>query len=121
MWGMNPHVEIRTRLSHYEWDFNKYDTTTKATASGCGYCKQSAAVAEALNENMFLYKMLIDNTETLKKCYGISSYNRQSRPSFAGGGVGVESLLEVFRILGFGIQSTHGKTFDVYFITKKES
>ena len=115
-WGYNPHATIYT---------NNEDTT-EGKASGCGYDKQSAAIAEALNKNNDILKLLYtykNKKMTLKNTnnrdilgYG-SGYG--VLPCFEGG-VGVPSLLNIFKKLGYTITEHHTEKSDFYQITKNK-
>lgn len=114
-WGYNPHATVYT---------NNGDAT-EGRASGCGYDKESAAVAEALNENNDILKLLYtfkNKKMTTKKTnsrellgygsgYGILPYFE--------GGVGMYSLLNIFRKLGYNINEHHTNRSDFYTIQKK--
>ena len=113
-WGYNPHATIITNNGQ----------TTEGRASGCGYDKESTAIAEALNKNNNILKLLYtakNKKMTLKNNnnndllgYG-SGYG--SLPYFEGG-VGVNSLLNIFRKLGYKIEEHHTKNNDFYIISK---
>lgn len=110
MWGNNPHVE----LSAYSCN-NCY--TSVSTASGCGYDKESQAVANALDEIYGIRKLLIENLDYIKekKPYGINLYG--NIPSFSGG-VGVECYRSFFEAIGWKWEEMHGKTYDCYILTR---
>ncbi len=133
MWGHNPHTTAET------WTTDENGATgyteTKGRASGCGYDKQSASIASALNENSALLKLLyiaeekrLKGKETRDKArrdvigYG-SGYG--ALPYFEGG-CGVSCFYTIFKNCGFTFeQVASGKTFDVYTIkptpkTKKQ-
>ena len=113
-WGYNPHATIYT---------NNGDTT-EGRASGCGYDKESTAVAEALNNNNDILKLLYtfkNKKMTTKKTnshellgygsgYGVLPYFE--------GGVGMSSLLHIFRKLGYNVNEYHTKTSDFYTIER---
>ena len=115
-WGYNPHATIYT---------NKGDIT-EGRASGCGYDKESAAIAEALNKNKDILKLLYtakNKKMTLKKInnhdllgygsgYGVLPYFE--------GGVGASSLLHIFRKLNYDIIEHHTEKSDFYTITKNK-
>ncbi len=116
-WGYNPHATIYT---------NNGDTT-EGKASGCGYDKESTAIAGALNKNNDILKLLYiakNKKMTLKNTnnhdllgygsgYGVLPYFE--------GGVGVSSLLNIFRKLGYNIQEHHTNKSDFYTIAKNKS
>lgn len=113
-WGYNPHAAIYT---------NNGDMT-EGRASGCGYDKESAAIAQALNKNNDILKLLYiakNKKMTAKKTnshdllgygsgYGVLPYFE--------GGVGASSLLNIFRKLGYSISEHHTDKSDFYTITK---
>lgn len=115
-WGYNPHATIYT---------NNGDLT-EGKASGCGYDKESAAIAEALNKNNDILKLLYiakNKKMTLKNTnnhdllgygsgYGVLPYFE--------GGVGVSSLLHIFRKLNYNITEHHTNKSDFYTITKNK-
>lgn len=113
-WGYNPHATIYTNNGE----------VTEGRASGCGYDKESAAIAEALNKNNDIVKLLYtfkNKKMTAKKTnnhdilgygsgYGVLPYFE--------GGVGVSSLLNIFKKLGYTIQEHHTNRSDFYTIMK---
>jgi hypothetical protein len=113
-WGYNPHAVVYT---------NNGDMT-EGRASGCGYDKESTAIAEALNKNNDILKLLYiakNKKMTAKKTnnhdllgygsgYGVLPYFE--------GGVGVSSLLYIFRKLGYKISEHHTEKSDFYTISK---
>lgn len=124
-WGNNPHAKITDGGDWYT-----------GTASGCGYDKISAAVAEALNQSNSILKALCEAKEEALKngasdasdtCTGRdnrdilgygSGYNPV--PAFEGG-VGMGSFDNIFKKLGFEIHYQGGKTWDSYVMTRKAS
>ena len=108
-WGSNPHAKVYAP-----------GCSTNGTASGCGYDKESAAVAEALNGNPEIMKLLyqyIDAGNIL--AYGVHVF--AGMPSFQGG-VGVSCFARIFEIMGYNWKTlASGKTFDAYEVTKKEA
>ena len=88
-WGSNPHVELSA------YSVNSCDTA-KATASGCGYDKESQAIAKALNSIDGIRKLLIEKLDYIneKKPYGINQYG--IIPAFSGG-VGTECFTSFFK------------------------
>ncbi len=79
-----------------------------AKARGCGYSKDSAAAAEALNEA----GVQLPNRA---KCYGYDP-----KKGFKTGGVGMSAILEPFRKAGFCIISREvSKSSAIHIIFKK--
>jgi len=116
-WGNNPHAETRTNSG-----------LNYGTASGCGYDKESAAIAEALNQDYSVLHMLYSKEEKRLK-----NKNNISRRDFVGygsgygilpafeGGVGVSSHRNIFEKSGYKFETvSSGKTFDVYKVAKED-
>ena len=113
-WGYNPHATVYTNDGKI----------TEGKASGCGYDKESAAIAEALNKNNDILKLLYNYKNkkmTLKKTnnHDILGYGSgYSVLPYFEGGVGVSSLLTIFRKLGYTITEHHTNRKDFYTIQK---
>lgn len=113
-WGYNPHATVYTNTSG----------ATDGRASGCGYDKESAAIAEALNKNNDILKLLYtfkNKKMTAKKTnsHDILGYGSgYSVLPYFEGGVGVSSLLYIFRKLGYTISEHHTNKSDFYSIEK---
>lgn len=114
-WGHNPHATITTDAGHL----------TEGRASGCGYDKESAAIAEALNKNNDILKLLYiakNKKMTLKNTHNhdILGYGAGYGvlPYFEGG-VGVSSLMNIFKKLGYHVTEYHTEKSDFYTITKE--
>ena len=117
-WGMNPTAEIWVGTKEYHSDVECY---SKGKASGCGYDKESASVACALNQLLPIKKLLMDNwIYGDKEClgYGVSSYN--NRVPYFDGGVGMDCFVRAFNEMGFECIQMHSKTFDGYEFRKVE-
>lgn len=110
-WENNPHVELSAYSS------NGCDTA-KATASGCGYDKESQAIAKALNAIDGVRKLLIEKLDYIneEKPYGINQYD--TIPAFSGG-VGTKCFTSFFKDIGWKVTEMHGKTYDSYVIVKE--
>lgn len=115
VWGMNPKAEIEVqtdkRVYHYQ----------SSRVSGCGYDKESTAIAEALNKSYevlkLLYSLKESNTDkTNDKLYG---YGISGVLPYFDGGVGVSCYKKNFKSIGFDFKGVaHGKQYDVYQIIK---
>lgn len=105
-WGMNPRARVAAER-----------VATYGSASGCGYDKESAAIASAFNQNPETLKILYDHAEA----GGVFPYGvdvRAGLPSFAGG-CGVSCFYSIFEACGYTFrQVASGKMFNVYEITR---
>lgn len=105
-WGMNPRARVSAeRIATY------------GSTSGCGYDKQSAAIASAFNQNPEILKILYDHAEAGGAFpYGVTVW--AGLPSFDGG-CGVSCFYSIFEACGHTFrQVASGKMFDVYEITR---
>lgn len=92
-WGWNPHCECTV----------DYESRTHGTASGCGYDKTSAAIAEALNASPAVLKALYNWIENGGHTYGINNPLNRSMmyaPYFEGG-CGVSTIIAAFQGMGY--------------------
>lgn len=123
-WGMNPSVEIRTNTGRYY-----------GSASGCGYDKESAAIAEALNACNSILKVIYDykekqladgKTDTSRTaCTGrdnrdIIGYGAgyEAMPYFEGG-VGASCFWSILKKCGYVVRENHTKKSDFYSVEKE--
>lgn len=115
-WGNNPHAEVTDDIGRYF-----------GSASGCGYDKQSAAIAKAFNQSYSILKILCDKKEaelqagktgTNENLIGYGS-GYSAIPKFKGG-VGVESFRRIFENCGYKWSDYNSEKYDMYIITKKE-
>lgn len=115
-WGNNPYATVADDKRRYF-----------GSASGCGYDKRSAAIAEAFNQSCSILKVLCDKKEMELQAgktgtngsligYG-SGYS--AIPKFEGG-VGAESFRWIFENCGYEWKDYSGEKYDIYIITKKE-
>ena len=107
VWGYNPSATVEA--GHFR---------TQSTASGCGYDKESAAVANALNANPGILKILYKYANYGANFpYGVNV--RAGLPSFAGGcGVGCYRL--IFEKCGYEWRQVgSGKLFNCYTIERR--
>lgn len=112
--GFNPHASV--------WAYG----FTEGTASGCGYDKESSAVAEAFNKNNSILKIIYNMKEkALKDNEDIT--NRDACGYGAGygalpyfdGGVGMNCFVWILKTYGFKCEEVHGKHFDSYSFKKE--
>lgn len=123
-WGYNPHVIIGTNTGTY---YGK--------ASGCGYDKESAAIANAFNRCDSVLKALYtlkenglragktDESETA--CTGVDNRNICGYGSgysiipYFEGGVGASCFWSILKNCGFSTSCHHGKHIDFYSVEKR--
>lgn len=107
-WGANPTATVTANDSHH------YETT--GHASGCGYDKESAAIASAMNANAAVLRILYTHAERGGK-FAYSVYTFAGLPYFDGG-CGVSCFRNVFEGCGYEWRDlVHRKTFDSYMMT----
>lgn len=120
IWGNNPHTEIYVEEESY----------FEGKASGCGYDKESAAFASAAKGSFALKKILCE----LKEAALQEGKSDKSETAYAGidnrevcgygagyepipyfeGGVGMNSIIAIFRKYGYKVVENHGKRYDYY-------
>lgn len=106
-WGSIPHATITAEQRR-----------TFGTASGCGYDKESAAIASAMNQNPEIMRILYDHAES-GEGFPYSVHTFAGLPSFDGG-CGVSCFRSVFEACGYEWrQVINGKTVNCYTITRK--
>lgn len=122
--GHNPRVEVKTNTGAF-----------MGSASGCGYDKESAAIADALNKSNSILKALYTLKENGLRA-GQSDKSKtascgRSNNSICGygagygaipyfeGGVGVNCFLAILKKCGFKTIENHGKYSDFYNIEKE--
>ena len=124
-WGHNPLAEVSTDKEA------KYNT---GYASGCGYDKESAAVATAFNKSLAILKVLYtlkekglqagESDESKTSCSGVDNRNivgygaGYSVIPYFEGGVGVGCFWEILKKAGFVVSSTYGKRETIYRVSK---
>lgn len=123
-WGYNPTATV-----------NSNNETTTGYASGCGYDKESSAVASAFNDNDSILKVLYTIKENALKA-GLSDFsetactgvdNRITCGYGAGygifpyfeGGVGVGCFWDILKKAGFTTRCNYGKHEDYYNVSKE--
>jgi hypothetical protein len=109
-WGRNPTASACVETS--DGRFTRYE----GRASGCGYDKESAAIAEALNQSPAVKRLLIVAAARGGFPYGgtVGKYGAS-----LSGGVGVSCFRSIFEFCGYKWDNTgSGRTFDAYHITR---
>lgn len=123
-WGYNPHVEVRTNTGTYT-----------GTASGCGYDKESAAIADAFNKCDSILKALYQlkenglragktdesKTASCGRSNGdICGYGAGygAMPYFEGG-VGASCFWSILKNCGFSTSCHYAKHSNFYSIEKE--
>lgn len=108
VWGYNPAATVRS-----------WNRVTTGTASGCGYDKQSAAIASAMNGNPEIMRILYDHAEK-GGSFPYSVHTFAGLPSFDGG-CGVSCFRPVFAVCGYEWRDVaSGKMFDAYTLEPME-
>ena len=118
-WGYCPEVETKIKTAK-GWSYHT------GRASGCGYDKESAAVAESLNSSPPVMKILYNKEidaltagRTRREFIGYGS-GYGILPYFEGG-VGITSHYNIFTNCGYTFETVaNGKMFTVYRIYKTE-
>lgn len=124
VWGYNPACEVFTDA----WE------ETSGKASGCGYDKESAAVASAFNDNLSILKVLYTLKENALVAGGsdkddhiITNVNNRNILGYGAGynvipyfegGVGVSCFWHILEKAGFKVTGDHSKKYDVYRLEK---
>lgn len=107
IWGYIPHATV-----------SGYQLRTVAKASGCGYDKESAAIASAFNDNPEIMKILYNHAEQ-GEAFPYSVHTFAGVPCFDGG-CGVSCFYSVFAACGYEFeQVANGRTFNAYTLRKK--
>ena len=107
-WGANPHATAYAAF-----------TVTKGSASGCGYDKESAAIAAAFNDNPEVMAIIYTAVEAGVEP-GYSVFHSIGLPYFDGG-CGVGCFYKVFKNCGYQFKRiADERTFDCYVIEKRE-
>lgn len=106
-WGHNARAEV-----------NAHGVITSGYASGAGYDKESAAIAQALNDNNAILKILYELKENSIKegqALGWSIEGYDVLPAFYPG-VGVSCYWEAFKRAGYSVKNINS---NVYYIIKE--
>ena len=126
VWGYNPAVEVIT---------NSESGFFTGYASGCGYDKESAAVAEAFNKSLGIMKVLYtlkekaleagESDESKTACTGHDNRNcvgygaGYSVLPYFEGGVGVGCFWGILKKAGYTTRCNYGKHENFYSIYKE--
>lgn len=117
-WGMNPHASAQV-----EYKDGTYGTGS-ASASGCGYDKESTVIADIFNQ--FLSYKLYDKSLPEKWLKVTNRYKPEENHPYGlylpgeyrgryNGGVGTSCYYDIARFIGGRFEHVAGgKTFDVY-------
>ena len=123
MWGYNPQAEINYSYLDTAGQ-RRFNTVESSRVGGCGYCKLSTAVAEAINQvkpiKRSLYKK--KNTNPTAKNNEFLGYGSGYGvlPTIEGG-VGVSCYPSIFEAIGYKFKTiASGKMFDVFKIIKSK-
>lgn len=126
VWGYNPAVTVIT---------NGESEVFTGYASGCGYDKESAAVAEAFNKSLGIMKVLYtlkekaleagESDESKTACTGHDNRNCVGYGSgysvipYFEGGVGVSCFWSILKKAGFDTVCNYGKHENFYRLNKE--
>jgi phenylpyruvate tautomerase PptA (4-oxalocrotonate tautomerase family) len=122
-WGWNPHATVLVYT-------NKGIEEYHGTASGCGYDKPSAAIAEALNKSPSARLLLCLKKDAAMRASNVDTTDNEKYiaygagygeiPCFAGG-VGITALKRLLEACGLVLDTETGTgSVDYYHFTKKE-
>lgn len=122
-WGMNPKAIVKVYAENESTRLCEGVYT--GAASGCGYDKLSASIADAMNQSPAIMRVLYKLADALdgkeKEYRGKIGYGSGCAilPYFTGG-VGVSCYRQIFDNLGYTWRDiTSGKTYDVFTVVKK--
>lgn len=105
-WGKSPTATAQAYGGHTMLE-------TRAHASGCGYDKESAAIASALNASPAVMRILYAHAERGGE-FAYSVHAWAGIPSFDGG-CGVSCFRAVFEGCGYAWEDVaHGRSYDAY-------
>lgn len=111
-WGKNPTASAAVYNTAHEVD------RTEASASGCGYDKESAAVQSAVAGSLSLARFLIENWRKVCKLYGVKMW--RGFPTLDISGKGINTLREIFETVpGWEWRGNWGRDWNGYSATRK--
>lgn len=119
----NPYVITINFYKSSTWGYcpKGFDNNRNVTSSitGCGYDKESTALAQLLNQNKTILKKMykIKNDSPEKKNHDLFGYGSGyfELPAFKGG-VGIECHVDILKKLGFKVTKTGNDTTTVLII-----
>lgn len=112
-WGRNPSVEVKVYYTKKNGSTSA--ETGEGYASGCGYCKESSAMAQAFNSCPHLKALLILAKEkALKKGEALPYGSGWGAIPYYSQGVGVNCLMGLLEYLGAKTGEQHGKRSSAY-------
>lgn len=112
-WGNNPKATVIV---------NGVRREESPSIGGCGYDKESTAIARAMNCNDTMLKLACMAVENDSEPYAISNFAEYLNLPKFGEGVGVSSYRSAFESMGYEWKNiSSGKHFDVYTIRKIEN
>jgi hypothetical protein len=113
MWGSNPHAEAT--IQHHDGSFSR----GFATCSGCGYDKESTAIADIFN-NFLKYKLYTPSFDQLPNENGLPYGIYLGQYRHYSGGIGTNCYHDIAKAIGGEFKRVaSGKTFDVYEYTEQ--
>lgn len=128
MYGQNPTATVRVfgKVKQAEGFFDeRYFKQFIGKASGCGYDKESTAIASALNQCepllRLMYEVASRDENIGKKNQEIFGYGSGYGPlPYFEGGVGTSCFPKIFEAIGLTMgKVASGKSFDAWNVTKK--
>lgn len=106
-WGMNPTAYAQVGYKRFE----------SRSISGCGYCKESTAVAESLNQIEGVLRLLIEAYDNgVELPYGVVYYS--GYPKFEGG-VGPDCYWRTFEKLGYSCRTISSTKYTTVYQVRK--
>lgn len=114
-WGNNPNATVQINYKN-----GLRDTFYSGSIGGCGYDKESTAIAKALNQCNALLKLMYAKKDKKVKLNNQAIFSYGSGygllPYFDGG-VGTNCFYDIFKAINFKMTKTaYGKTFDCWHV-----
>lgn len=112
-WGKNPSVKVA--IYYTRKNLSTGVECCEGFASGCGYCKESSAIAQAFNSSQLLKALLIKAKEkALKQGEALPYGSGYGAIPYYSQGVGVNCLMGLLEYLGAKTSEQHGKNSSAY-------